>query len=87
MSVSLSPSSQRHARGSTRWRGSSTSTRERLKRGVFCSVVELQEAINRYVVETNTRSKPFTWTGDPDEIIAAVRREHQVLDSIHEAAF
>lgn len=62
-------------------------TRQRLKRGVFCSVVELQEAINRYVVETNTRSKPFTWTGDPDEIIAAVRREHQGLDSIHEAAF
>jgi hypothetical protein len=26
---------------------------------------------------------PFTWTADPDKIIAAVRRGHQVLDSIH----
>ena len=27
--------------------------------------------------------KPFTWTAHPDKIIAAVRRGHQVLDSIH----
>lgn len=27
--------------------------------------------------------KPFTWTADPDKIIAAVKRGHQVLDSIH----
>jgi transposase len=58
-------------------------TRQRLKRGVFRSVVDLQEAINRYVAETNARPKPFTWTADPDAIIAAVRRGHQVLDSIH----
>jgi hypothetical protein len=53
------------------------SSRQRLKRGVFRSVVDLQEAINRYVAETNARPKPFTWTADPDEIIAAVRRGHQ----------
>ncbi|MPR07205.1 IS630 family transposase, partial [Microvirga tunisiensis] len=41
------------------------------------------EAINRYVAETNARPKPFTWTANPDEIIAAVRRGHQVLDSVH----
>jgi transposase len=58
-------------------------TRQRLKRGVFRSVGDLQAAINRYVAETNTRPKPFTWTADPDEIIAAVRRGHQALDSIH----
>jgi hypothetical protein len=45
-------------------------------------VVDLQAAINRYVAETNTRPKAFTWTADPDEIIAAVRRGHQALDSI-----
>ena len=27
--------------------------------------------------------KPFVWTADPDHIIAAVRRGHQALDSIH----
>ena len=58
-------------------------TRRRLKRGVFRSIVELQAAINRFVAETNGNPKPFTWTADPDKIIAAVRRGHQVLDSIH----
>jgi len=58
-------------------------TRRRLKRGVFRSIVELQTAINRFLAETNDDPKPFTWTADPDKIIAAVRRGHQVLDSIH----
>ncbi|MEI9430934.1 IS630 family transposase [Mesorhizobium sp. Cs1299R1N3] len=58
-------------------------TKRRLKRGVFCSVVDLQAAINRYLDEHNSEPKPFTWTADPDKIIAAVRRGHQTLDSIH----
>jgi hypothetical protein len=56
-------------------------TRRRLKRGVFVSVVDLQAAINRFVVEHNTKPKPFPWTADPDKIIRAVRRGHQLLDS------
>src|SRR6202158_1128533 len=55
-------------------------TRRRLKRGVFLSVVDLQAAINRFVVEHNAEPKPFTWTADPDKIIRDVRRGHQVLD-------
>src|SRR6266852_4575227 len=55
----------------------------RLKRGVFRSIVDLQTAINRFLRKTNTHPKPFTWTADPDKIIAAVRRGHQVLDSLH----
>jgi transposase len=58
-------------------------SKRRLKRGVFRSVVDLQVAINRFVEETNHMPKPFKWTADPDKIIAAVRRGHQVLDSIH----
>jgi transposase len=58
-------------------------TRRRLKRGVFRSVADLQAAINRFVAETNDNPKPFTWIADPKKIIAAVRRGHQVLDSIH----
>jgi hypothetical protein len=58
-------------------------SRRRLKRGVFRSVVDLQAAINRFLAETNAEPKPFTWTADPDKIIAAVRRGHQTLDSIH----
>ena len=55
----------------------------RMKRGVFRSIVDLQVAINRFLDETNDNPKPFTWTADPDKIIAAVKRGHQVLDSIH----
>jgi transposase len=58
-------------------------TKRRLRRGVFRSIVDLQAAINRFLAETNDNPKPFVWTADPDKIIAAVRRGHQVLDSIH----
>jgi transposase len=58
-------------------------TKRRLKRGVFRSVADLQAAINRFLEEHNQQSKPFNWTADPDKIIAAVKRGHQVLDSIH----
>ena len=57
--------------------------KRRLKRGVFHSLVDLQAAINRFVAEANQKPKPFQWTADPDNIIAAVKRGHQVLDSIH----
>src|ERR1700676_766448 len=57
--------------------------RRRLKRGIFRSVVDLQAAINRFVAEHNVEPKPSSWTADLDKIIAAVRRGHQVLDSIH----
>jgi hypothetical protein len=58
-------------------------TKRRLKRGVFLSIVDQQAAINRFVLEHNAEPKPFTWTADPDKIIQAVRRGHEVLDSIH----
>ena len=57
-------------------------TRRRLKRGVFKSVVDLQAAINRFVVDHNLQAKPFVWTADPDKIIAAAARGHQALESI-----
>ena len=60
-----------------------TLTKRRLKRGVFRSVVDLQAAINRFLEDHNAQSKPFEWVADPDKIIAAVRRGHQMLDSIH----
>lgn len=58
-------------------------SKRRLKRGIFRSIVELQAAINRFLAEANNDPKPFTWTADPDKIIAAVRLGHQVLDSLH----
>jgi transposase len=58
-------------------------TKRRLKRGVFRSIIDLRGAINRYIAEHNLSPKPFTWTKDPEKIIAAVKRGHQALDSIH----
>ena len=58
-------------------------SKQRLKRGVFRSVVDLQAAINRFIAETNQMPKPFSWTANPDKIIAAVKRGHQLLDSVH----
>jgi transposase len=58
-------------------------TRQRLKRGVFTSIVELQAAINRFIAETNDKPKPFVWTKSADAILAAVNRGRQALDAIH----
>ena len=59
-----------------------TLTKRRLKRGVFHSIFDLQASINRFLKEHNIQPKPFVWTADPDKIIAAVRRGHQMLNSI-----
>ena len=58
-------------------------TRQRLKRGVFRSVMDLQVAINRFVAETNLNPKPFVWTADPKRVLAAVKRGKQTLESVH----
>ena len=60
-----------------------TLTKRRLKRGVFRSIQELKHAIHSFIADTNAKPKPFIWTKDPDKIIAAAKRGHQVLDSIH----
>jgi len=62
-------------------------TKRRLKRGIFRSVADLQAAINRFLDDHNAHSKPFQWVANPDKIIAAVRRGHQALDSIHSLMF
>jgi transposase len=54
-------------------------TKKRLKRGVFRSLQELKDAIHRFLDDTNANPKPFTWTKDPNKIIAAVKRGHQAL--------
>jgi transposase len=58
-------------------------TKRRLKRGVFRSLNDLKDAIHRFLDDTNANPRPFTWTKDPNKIIAAVKRGHQMLDSIH----
>jgi hypothetical protein len=57
-------------------------TKQRLKRGVFHPLVSLHGAINRSVAQANNDPRPFRRTKDQDTIIAAVRRGHQVLESL-----
>jgi hypothetical protein len=49
-------------------------TRRRLRRGVFGSVVELQEAIYRYIAEHNDDPVPFVWAKTADQISAKLNR-------------
>ena len=58
-------------------------SRRKLQRGVFHSVVALQTAINEFVEHHNQKPAPFVWRADPKDIIAAVKRGHQTLETIH----
>jgi transposase len=58
-------------------------SKRRLRRGVFCSLVDLQAAINRFLAEHNQSPKPFVWRADPNAIIAARARGFQTLESNH----
>src|SRR3954451_21649458 len=49
-------------------------TRQRLRRGVFRSIVDLQAAINRYLKEHNDDPKPFVWTKPADAILTKLNR-------------
>jgi len=52
----------------------STITRRRLRRGVFKSVADLQDAIRRYIRAHNRSSKPFVWTKPAETILAKLNR-------------
>lgn len=47
-------------------------TNERIRRGVFRSVGELQEAIESYIANHNQAPKPFRWTASADLILGKV---------------
>ena len=54
-----------------------------LNRKIDAAAREVQAAIKRFIAESNGDPKPFVWTADPDRIIQAAKRGHQVLDSHH----
>lgn len=49
-------------------------TRRRIRRGIFKSVSDLQDAIRRYIREHNATPKPFVWTKPPETILAKLNR-------------
>ena len=49
-------------------------TERALKRGVFRSVGDLEQAIKAYIDATNADPKPFRWTKTADDILASIQR-------------
>ena len=49
-------------------------TNQRIRRGVFRSVQELEAAIREYIDAHNQNPKPFTWTKTADQILATIAR-------------
>jgi len=58
-------------------------TRQRIRRGTFRSVRELEKAIQDYVRAHNHRARPFVWTATASKIIRKVRRCKEVLVTGH----
>jgi len=56
-------------------------TQKQLRRGVFTSVKELEEAIMQFIETHNENRKPFVWTKSAEEILAKVERARQALTS------
>jgi hypothetical protein len=52
----------------------SKKTRQRIRRGVFHSIADLQAAINAYLAEHNASPKPFVWIQSAEVIIAKLDR-------------
>ena len=58
-------------------------TEDRIRRGVFTSVGDLETAIQDYLEHHNADPKPFTWTASAAAILEKVARGRQALESQH----
>jgi hypothetical protein len=54
-------------------------TRQRIRRGVFHNVTELENAIHEWIEHRNQYPKPFTWTAKAKPILASHRRAQKAL--------
>ena len=59
-------------------------TRQRIRRGVFTSVDDLETAITEWVEHRNANPKPFVWTAKPGTLIAKHSRAKKALASLQE---
>jgi len=55
-------------------------TDQRIRRGVFTSVPDLEAAINEYIAVHNAKPKPFIWTAKASDILAKVTRARATLN-------
>lgn len=58
-------------------------TQKRIRRGVFKSVKELEDAIRAYLDQRNRDPKPFVWTASVQTILNKVRRGNEALEALH----
>ena len=58
-------------------------TQNRIRRGVFKSVAELEAAILAYLAHRNLQPQPFTWTASVESIIEKVGRAKATLETLH----
>jgi transposase len=56
-------------------------TRQRIRRGAFTCVPELEAAITDWIQHRNHNPKPFLWTAKPNAIIAKYRRTRASLSN------
>lgn len=54
-------------------------TEKQIRRGVFSSVMELEEKIMRFIEKHNEHPKPFVWTKSVEEILVKINRAREVL--------
>lgn len=57
-------------------------TTRRIRRGSYSSVDDLETAIYDYLLQHNTKPKPFHWTKTADDILTRERRALNALDEI-----
>jgi transposase len=57
-------------------------TRQRIRRGTFGSVAELEAAIEAWIKDRNADPKPFEWTAKPHKIISKHRRARNALANL-----
>ncbi|HEV2042656.1 MAG TPA: IS630 family transposase, partial [Casimicrobiaceae bacterium] len=54
-------------------------TRQRIRRGIFYNVAELEAAIDEWIEHRNQNPKPFTWTAKAKPILASHRRAKKAM--------
>ena len=57
-------------------------TRQRIRRGAFASVEELETAIMQWIDARNENPEPFQWTAKASKIIRKHRRAKKALDTV-----
>jgi len=60
-------------------------TEQRIRRGVFKSIAQLEQAICDYIAHHNANPKGFVWVAKAEDILEKVRRARKTLDKLPSA--